>query len=102
MGLINWFKDKIILSLEHDVKLLQADIARLDSELDSMRSSIASVRRQGYKRAKKDDDDEDDDEDSGDGYSEKQMLKDLAAVRAAFGGELPIELREKYKNVGNN
>lgn len=61
MGLINWFKDKVILSLEHDVKMLESevksirlDFERLEDRFRSLQGSFYRSRRNGIK----DDDDE--------------------------------------------
>jgi len=42
MGLINWFKDKIILQIEHDLKLVQADIKVLQSQFDHFEENVTT------------------------------------------------------------
>ena len=86
MGLINWFKDKVIQKLEHDVALLGAQIARIDMVLEQMQSQIVSVRQARYKKQIQEEE-------------TPTREQDLQEIIKAFGG-LPIELAEKYKNNG--
>lgn len=91
MGLINWFKDKVILSIEHDLALLKARMEGFELNIEQMKAQIISVRQKAYRKK----------EEETDLDSATQTLKDLEEVRRAFGGDLPIELREKYNNYGN-
>lgn len=89
MGLINWFKDKVILSLEHDLALLKARMEGFELNIEQLKAQIISVRQKAYRKKEEFESDTD------------QVAKDLEEVRRAFGGDLPIELREKYNNYGN-
>lgn len=69
------------------MKLLQAEIKGINMELEQLRGQIISVRQSRYKKPKEEDD-------------EGDTLKELAQLKEMFGGSLPIELAEKYKNNG--
>jgi len=81
MGLINWFKDKVIQQLEHDFLLLRAEIEALKMQLETMKGQIIGLRASRYRKADEDNNNVDIDE-----------------IRKAFGGAIPIELRENYGN----
>lgn len=91
MGLINWLKDKIILQIEHDVKLLQADIKRLESMMEGLDSKIISVRQRAYKQQKSSEE-----EDNG-----PSLAQEIQQMKEMFGGSLPIELQERLKRSGD-
>lgn len=91
MGLINWFKDKAFRQLEHQVALQDARMEAIELRMQQLKGQIISVRR----TKSRDEDDEQRPENPN-----NQMMKDLEEVRRAFGGDLPIELIEKYKNAG--
>lgn len=91
VGLINWLKDKIILQMEHDIKMLQAEIKRIDNQLEGLDSKIISVRQRAYKQQKTIDEDE-----GGD------IQKEIAQMKELFGGSLPIEIQERLKRMNNS
>ncbi len=84
LGLINWFKNKVILSLEHDVEMLKVRCDGLDMQIQGLKSQINSVRT--MKRRKVEESGEDEDSD----------FSEVEKIRQAFGGDIPIELVEKY------
>lgn len=87
MGLINWLKDKIILQMEHDIKMLQAEIKRIDNQLEGLDSKIISVRQRAYKQQKTNDEEE----------NTGSLAKEIQDMQAIFGGSLPIEIQERLK-----
>lgn len=86
MGLINWIKDKYFLTLEHEVKLLKAEIITIYAELERNRSTLASFRSKLWRDPPKQE------------TSDPQT--DFAEIQRRFGGDVPIELAEKYNKGG--
>lgn len=86
MGLINWFRDKAFLKLEHDVAILNTKIEALEMQIETLKSQISSVRAMKRNKIA-----QGDDEERLDGY--QGIIDD---VRKAFGGDLPIEM-QNYK-----
>ncbi len=84
MGLINWLKDKVVMQLEHDIRLMRADIEGINAQMETLRSQIASVRT--MKRRKSEENEEIDSD------------TDLSAIRKAFGGDIPIEFSQRMKD----
>jgi len=84
MGLINWFKDKVILHIEHDLALLSARQDGMDMRVEQLQSQIISIRqkRNNVKPEQEE------------GISQKDAYDQIVK---AFGGDVPIELLEKYK-----
>lgn len=90
MGLINWFKDKIIYRMEHDIALMAARMEGFELQIDQLKAQIASVRQRSYKQS----------EPQPDQSNNEPSSKDWDEIRTAFGGSIPIELVEKYKRSG--
>lgn len=86
MGLINWLRDKAFLTLEHDVRMMRTEIESINLQLESLKSRIASVRTMKSRRQNEE---------------EEDSQADIDAIRKAFGGDLPIEFMQKYKNSNN-
>lgn len=87
MGLLSWIQSKKqIFVLQQQMALLEAYIEGIDLRLENLKNQIISVRQRGYK-SKNEASDEPQSSDS-----------DLREIMNAFGGQLPIELAEKYKN----
>jgi len=92
MGLINWFKDKVISRIEHDLAILSARMEGFDLQIDQLKAQIASVRQRGYKQRS---------DPEADQPSEQATAKDWEEMIKAFGG-VPIELIEKYKRTNTS
>jgi len=81
MGLINWFKDKVVMSMEHDIRLIKAEMQGYQMQIEQLKSQIISLRQKKYQQQEEN-------------ISPQASLDE---IQRAFGGQLPIELAEKYK-----
>lgn len=84
MGIINWFKDKIILKMEHDIALLYAKMDGLEMQIENLKGQIQSVRTMRRKKL------------SEEGEEEGEN-PNLDEIRKAFGGDIPIEFSERMR-----
>jgi polyhydroxyalkanoate synthesis regulator phasin len=97
-----WFKkdktdfdtlSKRILNLDLEVSKLQQQVKSIDTMLDNYRTEVKLLNKKS-KRAMRDilEDEDGNDEPASGAMTDR-------AIMEAFGGSLPIELIEKYKNM---
>lgn len=85
MGLINWWKDKRLNEMIADIKRCEARINTLEMNFASMINRMNRIL--GSRKRQSEEEDEEDQ-----GGNMEQIIK-------AFGGDVPIEMREKYKRL---
>lgn len=73
--------------MEHDIKMLQAEIGILNNKIEGLDSKIISVRQRAYKQQKTSEEEE----------NTGSLAKEIAEMQAMFGGSLPIEIQERLK-----
>lgn len=84
MGLLNWLHDRRVVDLQNQLKLMASDIKVMQAHADLIETKFNSLNAKlSRKTAPKEE--------------EPEEMGDLEEMIKAFGGELPIELRQKYK-----
>lgn len=73
--------------MEHDIKMLQAEIKRIDNMLEGLDSKIISVRQRAYKQQKTSDEED----------NSLNLAQEIKQMQDLFGGSLPIEIQERLK-----
>lgn len=81
---MNWIKDKAFRSLEHEVMLQNAKMETLELQIARLKSEIQSVRSKLWRSR------------DSESYEETKEEDGYAEIVKAFGGEVPFELRQKY------
>lgn len=84
MGLLNWLHDRRVVDLQNTVKLMASDLKVLQGHQDLLETKFNSVNAKLSRRSAPKE------EESDEGSELEELIK-------SFGGELPIELRQKYK-----
>jgi len=87
MGLINWFKDKVIITMERDIAMINARLEGFEMRIDDLQNKLISIRQRTYGVKQKQ---EEEQENTG-----EPTAKEWDEIKNAFGG-IPIELIEKY------
>lgn len=89
MGLINWFKDKVILQMEYEIKSLHGSIKSLELSIEALQRQILSLRNYRARHIQ---------------MSKREEIEpeDLTPEQQRFINSLPEYERARLNNLGNN